>query len=63
MRNEHLKVKNTRLYFELLDHHSSDSEHLWDDIVKEISDDEMNTILRRLAVRLEEKGLIVDEVI
>lgn len=62
MRNEHLKVKNMRLYFALLDHYNSDSEHLWDDILKEISDDEMNVILRRLAVRLEEKGLIVDEV-
>ena len=63
MRNEHLKVKNTRLYYALLEHYDNDSEHLWDDIIKVISDEEMNVILRRVAVGLEEKGLIVDEVI
>ena len=63
MRNEHLKVKNTRLYFALLDHYNDDTEHLWDDIIDGISEEEMNANLRRLAVKLEEKGLIVDEVI
>ena len=63
MRNEHLKVKNASLYYALLDLYESDSEHLWDDLIKEMEDVEINAILRRLAVRLEEKGLIVDEVI
>lgn len=63
MRNEHLRVKNIRLYVALLDHYNSDSEHLWDDIIDGITDEELNANLRRLAVRLEEKGLIVDETI
>lgn len=56
-------MKGTKLYYALLEHYGDDSEHLMDDIIKVISDDEMYMILRRIAVQLEEKGLIVDEAI
>lgn len=56
-------MKSTKLYYALLEHYGDDSEHLMDDIIKVMSDDEKYAILKRIAVQLEERGLMVDEAI